>query len=485
MLSKSDYLRYLQCKKCLWLYKHRKDLKPKPSASQEAIFEQGYKVENYARELFPKGVEIENVFSDGDKKTKELIANGKKVIYQASVMAEGLWAMADIFIKNEDKWDIYEVKSSTEVKDEHIADLCFQKIAFEKGGFKIGDTYLVHINNEYVKNVEIEPNKLLTIEKITEQVDNLRSSVEADIPKAIKITKETEEPTVRILKQCKKPYECPFKEYCFRDIPPYSIYNLTRINERKLADLLDMGIMEICDIPDGFPLSTAQENQILTAKSGKPIIEIGKTATTLKSLPYPLYFLDYESIAPAIPIYDGTKPYQQVCFQYSLHVVTENGTEHYEYLGKGDKNPIPDLLKSMRGNIGDTGAVIVWNKSFESSRNNEMAEMYPEYKDFLASVNGRIFDLMEIFSKQYYVHPEFKGRYSIKKVLPVIVPELSYKNLEIQKGDIASLKWFGIARGEITGAEKDTIFKNLLKYCHLDTLAMVEIWNNILKIQKV
>jgi len=479
MLSKSDYLRYLQCKKCLWLYKHRKDLKPEISESQEAIFEQGYEVENYALELFPKGVEIEDVFSGGDEKTKKLVEQGEKVIYQATAMAEGLWVMADIFVKNGDKWDIYEVKSSTEVKDVHVADLCFQKIAFEKSGFQIGDTYLVHINNKYVKNGDINPRELLTIENISEQVENLRSSVETDIPNAMKLVEENSEPTVKLLKQCKKPYECPYREYCFRDIPAYSVYNITRIKEDKLADLLDMDIMQVHDVPDGFPLSTAQENQVLAARKGEPIIEPKEIKSILDSLAYPLYFLDYETISPAIPLYDGTSPYQQVCFQYSLHVLRDRDSEleHYEYLGDGNENPVPELLKNMNRDIGTGGTVIVWNKSFEMSRNKEMAKMYPDYADFLHSVNERVFDLMEIFSKQNYVHPEFRGSCSIKKVLPVLVPELSYKDLEIQEGGTASLKWFNIARGDTTG--KDQILKNLLKYCELDTLAMVRIWEEL------
>lgn len=481
MLSKSDYLRYLQCKKCLWLYKHRKDLKPEPSASQEAIFEQGYEVENYARKLFPNGVEIEDVFSDGDKKTQELIKQGIEVIYQASVMAEGLWVMADIFVKNGDKWDIYEVKSSSEVKKEHIADLCFQKIAFEKGGLPIGDTYLIHINNKYVRNSEINSHELLAIENVTERVENLRSSVETDIPNAMELAEEPSEPTVRILQQCKKPYECPFIEYCFREIPDYSVYNISRIKENKLNDLLDMNIMEVHDVPDGFPLSTAQENQVLAAKKREPIIEPEQIKNILDSLPYPLYFLDYETIAPAIPIYAGTSPYQQVCFQYSLHVLRDRDSEleHYEYLGDGSGYPVPELLKNMNHDIEAGGTVIVWNKSFEMSRNKEMAIMHPEYADFLYSVNERVFDLMEIFSKQNYVHPEFKGRCSIKKVLPVLVPELSYKDLEIQEGGSASLKWLNIARGQIAGEEKDQVLKNLLKYCELDTLAMVRIWEEL------
>lgn len=462
MLTKSDYLKYLQCQKYLWLFKNRKELMPEVSETQQAIFDQGFVVEEYAQQLFT-----------ADQTTK----------FQPVAKTNDLYARADILHFNDDtkKWDLYEVKSSTEVKDEHIPDLAFQKIAFEKSGTPIDKTYLIHINKEYVRNGQIDPKELLTIEDITDQVENIRQITEEQIPKALALIKNLNQPQIQIGKQCNKPYPCPFKEYCWKDVPELSIYNIQRLTDKQLTELQNLNILKIEDIPDDFKLNEKQQNQVTATKTKKPIIDKEAIASTLETLEYPLYFLDYETYGQAIPLFNGLKPYQQMPFQYSLHIIRSKGAapEHYEYIHTGKDNPIPYLLKDMRANIGDTGSVIVWYKGFETSRNEEMAEMFPEYANFLNSINTRIFDLMDIFKDQYYVDADFKGSCSIKKVLPVLVPELSYAELEdIQEGSAASLYWFKHIYGD--SPIKDRITANMLKYCELDTMAMVEVWRRLL-----
>jgi len=485
LLTKSDYLRYLQCQKCLWLSKHRKDLIEEVTETQQAMFDQGYEVEDFARKLFKKGAEVEGFYDVAKKHTQELVNRGEKIIYQATALTDKISAMADIFIYNSKskKWDIYEVKSSTKVKEDvHIPDLCFQKIAFEADGFEIGKTYLVLVNNNYVRKGKIESDKFLKIEDISDDVENMRSTVEANIPKALKFISQKEEPEIRILKQCKKPYECAFMAHCLKDIALNSIRNLQRIPEKKLKDLQDMGISEIGGIPEDFPLTDKQQNQVMVNKTGKPMVDKEMIESTLGGLSYPLYFLDYETYGSAIPLFDDTKPYQQVCFQYSLHVMDEKGEiKHHEFLSTMDQNPVSELLKQMRKDIGDEGSVIVWNKGFEMSRNREMAKLYPKHKKFLESVNERVYDLMEIFTQQWYVHPDFQGSCSIKKVLPILVPKLSHKNLEdIQEGGIASLYWYKHIHQN--SPEKDKTIRNLLEYCKLDTYAMVEIYKELFKL---
>jgi hypothetical protein len=244
-----------------------------------------------------------------------------------------------------------------------------------------------------------------------------------------------------------------------------------------------MEILHIHDIPDDYKLSEKQRNQVVVAKLGQPLIHPEMIKEELDQLKFPQYYLDYETISTAIPLFDDCKPYQQVPFQYSLHVLREpdGELEHHEHLAKsGKENPIPALLAQMKSEIGNTGSVIVWYKPFETSRNSEMALMYPEYTDFLNSVNSRVYDLMDIFTKQYHVHPLFLGKTSIKYVLPVLVPELSYKELNIQNGGIACLRWFQMATGAVSEEEGNTIYQNLLKYCELDTLAMYKIYEHLL-----
>ncbi|MBN1494636.1 DUF2779 domain-containing protein [Candidatus Peregrinibacteria bacterium] len=486
LLSKTDYISYLQCPKKLWLSKNRKDLKPAVDETQQAIFDQGFIVEKYAHKLAlfkdpTQTAEVKDWYQKGQAETKNYIKDGYKTIFQANAMTNDLYCKADILHYNDqtNKWDLYEVKSSTEVKDEHLPDLCFQKIAFEMDGTPIDRTLLIHINNEYVRNGEIDSEKLLTIEDLTEQVENLRQITETNIPKALEIIKpaNTEEVQIRIGKQCDNPFKCPFKDYCWANLPDYSIFDLQRITEKQLTALQNLNIQKIADIPDDFDLNEKQQNQVTATKTGEDMIDKESIKTTLEALEYPLYFLDYETFGSAIPLFDGLRPYQQMCFQYSLHIIRDKGAEpeHYEYLHTGTDMPVPHLLADMQKNIGDSGSVIVWHKSFEMGRNQEMALMYPEYAPFLNSVNHRVFDLKEIFSNQHYVSAGFKGSSSIKKVLPILAPHLSYDDLEdIHEGETTSLYWYKHIYSN--SPLKDRMTKNMLEYCKLDTLAMVEIW---------
>ena len=490
-------MNYLQCPKKLWLSKNRKDLKTAVDETQQAIFDQGFVVESYAHKLalfkspaspahHSDPAVVKDWYSKGRAETQNYIRNNCTTIFQANAMPPDLYCKADILHLNPatNKWDLYEVKSSTQVKDEHIPDLCFQKIALEKDGIPIDRTYLIHINNEYVRNGEIDPEKLLTIEDLTEQVENQRQITEANIPKALEIINLADENTqkvqIHIGKQCDKPYECPFKDYCWAYLPEYNIFDLQRITKKQINILQNLNIQKITDIPDNFTLNKKQQNQLIATKTGKDIIDNESITNTLNQLNYPLYFLDYETYGSAIPLFDGLRPYQQMTFQYSLHIIKgkDKTPEHYEYLHTDTDIPIPKLLSNLQQQIGPTGTIIVWNKSFEMTRNNEMAQQYPEYKDFLMSVNNRVYDLMEIFSKQYYISPGFKGSSSIKNVLPILAPHLSYKELEdIHEGGIASLYWYKHIYSN--SPLKDRMIKNMLEYCKLDTLAMVEIWRKL------
>lgn len=466
MLSKSDFLKFLQCEKYLWLYKHKKDLLVEVSETQQAIFDRGFTVESYAERLLPKG-------------KLQMVARAP-----FAGKPNQLYARADIVQQNEETglYDIYEVKSTSGVKAEHLPDLAFQKIAFEGAGYKIGRTFLVHLNSEYVRDGEIVPEKLLSVEDVTEDVNEMVKNITPLIPEALATIEKKEEVQVRIIKQCTTPYACPFIPYCWpqANIPEYSVYDLTGIREKPLIELLDRGVVRVEDVPADIKLTAAQAAQVKVAKSGKTIMEKAKIKKVLARLKYPLYFLDYEAVNPGIPLWDGTRPYQQVCFQYSLHVLRAPGAEleHFEYLAEGQGNPVPGLLAQLRKDIGsDAGSVIVWYKSFEMGRNVEMAEMFPEYREFLEGVNGRVFDLFEIFKKGYFVHPDFRGSNSIKDVLPALVPELDYGNLEdVREGTMASLRWEQVNFGApMEAGEREKVRWNLLRYCERDTLAMVRV----------
>jgi len=267
MLTKSDFLKFIQCPKYLWLQKHRKDLIPKDiNENLQNLFDEGYEVESCAYKLFPNGVDAQaDGFDKSITKTKELMSAKTSTIFQPTISDKELFCRADIIKLNEDgkSWDIYEVKSSTEVKDINIHDLSFQKICFETAGYEIGKIHVICIDNQYVRHGEIEPKKLLKIENITEQVQYLEDETKSKIELALKITKQDDEIVATILKQCSNPYECLFLDYCWKDVPDNSIYDIAgSLPETKLKMLLDMGILEIKDIPDGIAGGSGGDGRI-------------------------------------------------------------------------------------------------------------------------------------------------------------------------------------------------------------------------------
>ena len=263
-----------------------------------------------------------------------------------------------------------------------------------------------------------------------------------------------------------------------KKIDDYSIYDLMSPSAKKLGELEDLGVSLIKDIPDDFELTTKQQVQVMVTKSGKRKMDKNSIKDFLGTLEYPIHFLDYESAMATIPLYDGTKPYQQIPFQYSLYTIEKLGSEpkHTEYLHRDNEDPIPSLLKRLKEDVGLKGTVLVWYKPFETNRNKEMAEMFPEFKEFLEDVNERVVDLMEPFSKGWFADKDFFGSASIKYVLPVLVPSLSYKSLDIQEGATAQRLWMESVLKGNSDIDQEELFNNLVEYCKLDTLAMVEIW---------
>jgi hypothetical protein len=373
---------------------------------------------------------------------------------------------------------MYEIKSSSKVKKEHIYDATFQYLVFNKG-YDIENVYILHLNKEYVRKGPISLLDLFSKENITEKVKKTRKEVLNLRSEAFMVSKED---CVENTLACINPKTCPCISVCHPKLPNYSIYDINRItqNESKVRQLESMGILDIYDVPDDFELSPLQRKQVAVAKSGEVYIERDRIKDMFSSLEYPLYFLDYETFNPAIPLFDGYSPFDHITFQYSLHVLSKDGDlEHFEYLHTKKSDPIPYLLDSLKEHIRDEGSIVVWNKGFEGGRNKHMGKLYPEYEDFCKGMNDRLFDLMDVFRENLYDDPRFKGSYSIKSVLPVLVPELRYEKLDIQNGAMAMASWYDFVFKE----EKDKkVVNDLLKYCELDTLAMVRVFEELKKI---
>jgi len=478
MITKTNFLTYKECPKHLWIEKNESEKISKDlSLFDQFSIKQGYEIEALACKLFPNGVSVNYGNKDTAVEETRKQTEAKATIYQGTFIYKDFLVKTDIlkYNKKTKLYDIYEVKSVTELKKEHYIDICFQKIVCSKAGLAVEKTYIIHINGDYKRLGEVNIHELFCIEDVSEDIKEIEQETLLDMENAAKVVKLG---SSNILESCYKPKTCICPESCHPHLPEYSIYDIARISKKKKDILRDDYILEIDEIPEELKFSENQESQIRLTKQQTSLIKTDEIQTMIRNIEYPLYFLDYETFNPAIPLYDGYKPYQQMVFQYSLHVIDgESEMKHYEFLAKEDKDPVPDMMKLMTQQIETKGGtIIVWNKSFETGRNSEIGNMYPEHKEYMETVNERVYDLMEVFSQGLYQDYRFKGSASIKKVLPILVPELSYKDLEIQEGQAAQMNWYEMVFKMKDRDQKEKTYKELLKYCKLDTLAMVKIW---------
>ncbi|MFM1815365.1 MAG: hypothetical protein RLZ98_2060 [Pseudomonadota bacterium] len=487
-LSKTDFLIYRECPHNAWLKVHVPEIyHAEPlSAFDLALLETGNDVDVLARELFPGGAIIDR----GDAATTaRLIAERHLVLYQPVFETERYTTACDILQWNiaTDVYDLYEVKASTDgdgkkSKNELYAhDLAFQAEVLRQQGVPIGRLFIVRLKGAYIRGTELDIDQLFAIEDFTDTVAGIQDAVALEMETAHAIL----ERTAPLPAPCNCIYKgrnahCTTFAHTNPNVPATSVHDITRIgmSKKKLAALIDAGILAIENVPGDFELSEAQANQVRAARSGRASVDDVAIAEFLDGLSYPLAFLDYETYPAAIPRYPGYGPFHHIPFQFSLDVIDAPGApmQHHEFLHTEPSCPDEPLLEALRHAMPASGSIITWNKTFEKGVNDKLAARNPAASRFLADLNDRIVDLMDVFSSQAYVHPDFRGRTSIKAILPVLVPKLSYKALEIQEGATATTRWNEMVTGEITADETAKLRAGLLAYCALDTKAMVEIW---------
>ena len=490
ILSKSTFMKGCQCPKALWLYKHKPELKTEVSEQQQAIFDQGTSVGKLAEQLFPDGVDArpENTFAYQQSvvDTQKYILEGHKVIYEAAFQYDQVLAALDILVCNRGKWKAYEVKSSTSVSDAILQDAALQYYVITQSGLPLVDFSIVYINNEYVREGDLDVQKLFVIESVLEKILELQPMIAAKIPELKRVAMLVKEPKRDIGPHCSDPYGCDFMEHCWQHIPEDSVFDLRGHGSgSKAFELYEQGILLLNDIPDDFKLNISQQIQVSAHKSKQPVINRDALGEFLDQLEYPLYFMDFETFQSAVPEYDGTRPYQQIPFQFSVHRLDTLGAElvHFEWLGESGSDSRKDFIENLLDVMGKTGSVVTYNSSFEKVRLSEMAIQFPQNAKKIEALQERIIDLMNPFRSKHYYLPIMKGSYSIKQVLPALVPELSYNDLEIGNGGLASSSYYQMQfEKDIVVFEKTR--EALLRYCELDTLAMVEILNKINQILK-
>jgi len=465
VLTKNAYLEFLRCPQEFWLQQNSRT----PSDEELTLHERHLREQDYEVLRLAQKMSIFNGGATG-------IAGFRRMFE-----TDELWTSADIIVTDKETGaiSIYEVKSHASVKPEDIDDLAFQKMAAEAAGYTAAKTCLITVDTAYTRNGHIDPDHLFKVHDVTEEVAARQAETITKTREAFQYLKAEPVPNISVF--CNEKLDCGFIRHHFKDIPEYNVTHISRLNAQKCIELLSSGVIDIRHVPADFKLSDNQRRQVEIACSGEPIIDADGIKQELANLKYPLNFLDYESFHYAVPHFHGIRPFQQMVFQYSLHTISAPGAEtvHAFHLSKNDGTfPAREVADRLFSRLStNMGTVIVWNATFEKTRNRELGAMFPDRSGFFDEVNAAVFDLEKIFSKGFYIHPGFLGKTSIKNVLPVLCPDLSYKDLNIGDGQTASIRWYHMATKRYDDAECQTIYEDLCKYCHLDTLAMVEIFN--------
>ena len=480
-LSKSKYLSAFQCEKKLWLEFHDRDKATPISEVQQAIFSQGHFVGELARDEYPGGTLIDSDYLDipkGLEITQNELAKDPPAIFEAFFQFNDVLVRPDIMVNNGDgTWDFIEVKSSTTLKPENIRDVAIQSYVISGCRIKIRKSYLMHLNREC-----IYPNldNLFTLVDLTEKIILFIDKMETSLENLRHMLNGNQAPDIKIGGRCSKPYNCHFREHCWKDVPEYSVFNIPGIYLKQKEKLYNKGIVNLEDIPADSGFQNKQKDFIDSYNTKAPIINKPGIQAEMDTLQYPLYFLDFETYGSAVPTFNGMHPYEQYPFQYSCHILDKDqNITHKEYLHTDKTDPRLPLAKSLIDTLQDTGTIVAYNAGFEKGVIAKLATLFPQYSKELVAINERFWDQLNIF-RRHYSDYRFKGSNGLKSVLPVVVPGMDYSNLDVQEGSQAQVVWKQMIDLP-NGDEKNILIQQLLKYCQLDTLAMVEIHRMLMK----
>lgn len=477
-LTKTLFLHYLHCTKLMWLSEHHPKLAAPPTLDAQRRLRMGQEVDRLARKLFPNGVVVpyQPQPLQMAKQTAVLLTQAPRPLFQATFAADGLLVKVDILEPNGDgSWHLIEVKGASKLKPEHLPDAGFQLLTVRRAGLTVTRVSIMHLNKACA-----HPNldDLFVRTEVTEEVEAMLPEWETAVGQARADLNSRMRVQASIDRHCFQDGKCAFYDHCWEGIDGLTIYHIPRLQGARKEALLATNALYLADVPAGVALTVKQQQFVTLHTQQQVKIDRQAIARALNELSYPLYFFDFETIDTAVPVHDGCVPYQQVPFQYSCHVLHQDGTlTHCAYLHTENSDPRPQLLEALLNDIGETGSIIVYYAPFEQGRLQELAEAFPEHADRLNNMVARLWDQLLIFRK-YYDHYQFGGSNSLKSVLPVVVPHLRYSELDVQNGTMAQVIWEKMIhhRG---GEEKQQQIKALLAYCHLDTLAMVEIHRHL------
>jgi predicted RecB family nuclease len=478
-ISKSKFVAGVQCLKRLYLQVHEPGLAAGPDASDQAIMEQGREVGLLARQMFPGGVEVDS--SDGAEQsiraTRELIANPEvPAVFEGTFENGGVLVRVDVLQRRRDgRWRLLEVKSTTDLKEHHLDDVAIQARVVSRSGLDLAASCLMHVNRNYVfQGGSIDVRHFFRIRNLTRRVKRLQPKLTFQLRAEFTVLNMPKAPNIPPGSHCTEPVTCEFFDRCNPPRPDDHVGYLPRIRASAVEELVEMGVESIRDIPDDFPLNERQRRACTCVQTGEPWFS-ADLGEELKGLKYPLFFMDFESVNAAIPRFPGMRPYDQLPFQWSVHVLGEPGTEpeHHEFLATDTTDPRRGFIASLCPVLGKSGSILVYS-AFESQRLAELAAWLPEFAGRIEKIQRRLWDLLPVIRSHVY-HPRFAGSFSLKYVLPALVPEMTYEGMEVADGTDAGQAWESLVRGSLNQSGREKTMKALLAYCGQDTLAMVRL----------
>ena len=481
MLSKTRYTYGLQCHLRLYNHHHRPELAPAVSEATQHIFDFGHRVGELATHRWPGGLEIEAPHRDPDRAVAQTAAALDDptitAVYEASFRHRGVFIAVDVLARlPAGGWQLVEVKSTSRVKEQHLHDAAIQLWVLRGAGVDVRQAGVLTLNTAYVyEGGDYDLQQLFTLHDVSDDIERLQSGIDHNVIDMTATLRADGPPMIAMGRQCKKPYECPFMAACSQtaDLPERPVTLLPGVGPETAEKWADQGVVELSDIPGGWPLTLRQRHALSAALTGRPWVS-DRLGSALQQPHHPIHHLDFETVMPGLPRWPGTRPFEQQPTQFSDHIERADGTvDHIEYIHRGRGNPLRSVAEALLFALGeDEGSIVIYT-SFEKTQIRQMARACPDLAPQLLALLDRCWDLKQVIDQHLY-HPAFAGSYSLKAVVPALLPERDYAALTISDG-LAAVRAYEAALAMPDGYEREAVFTQLLAYCEMDTLVMVEL----------
>lgn len=485
-LSKSSFIRGLQCSKSLYLYKHFYQQRDLPDSTKQAIFSRGNTVGSLAQKLFPNGVyaaKPDNFnYAEAVAKTKELIEKGEKILYEAAFLYKGVYCALDILVKTKNTWIAYEVKSSAKITSTHKLDAALQYYVISNNEIELKDFQVVYINTAYVRKGKLDLNQLFSKKSVLLEIQQQQEFIENNVTELKQVIEQSTPPQIEPGEHCHVPYTCDFIGTCRGTLADDSIFYLNGLSKQNQYELFSKGIKAISDLAPDFSFTKEQRIQYECAVTNRIHVDKQQILKFLANFNYPLIFLDFEFFMPAVPAYENTSPYEHLPFLYSIHSKSSPHSTcmHRYFLAETGVQPFESFIQQLIIDTSNEGDIVVFDPTHEKRILSKAMNLFPEHKNALQRIVNRIKDLSEPFQKKHFYCTPMKGSYSMKALLPAVAPELHFNQLDIKNG-IAALAAFEKLQVETDMFKALETRQKLIEYCKMDTLGLVKIFEELEK----